>query len=243
MADLKFNSPDYILINGKSSHDVGLWIDTPPVPPMAKQRYTQYQTGADTDSVLPDDSFENIIIKVTAYQFFTPDFDNRKIYNFLKDAKTLQTSRFHDFYYNVLKVYVNSPESSSNGSRIKYQIEFECEPFKYSTSNIMQEIENQATVINSGNRYSRPLWVVTPIEEIQSEGICDLTVNGETFRIYNGLDTPCCIDCQRMVVYTNTEIITQRATGKFPFLASGENIISWNSNIESVSLQKFERWY
>jgi len=236
-------SQDYILINGNSSHDVGLWIDTPPVPPMAKQRYTQYQTGADTDSVISDDSFENIIVKITAYQFFTPDFDNRKIYHFLKDAKTLQTSRFSDFYYKVLKVFVQNPESSHNGSRIKYQIEFECEPFKYSISNIMQEI-SPGIILNSGNRYCRPLWVVVPdAEHIGDEGRCELKVNGETFTIFNGLKVPCCIDCQKIAVYTETEIITQRTSGKFPFLASGENSVNWNENIASVSLQKFERWY
>lgn len=235
-------SQDYILINGNSSHDVDLWIDTPPVPPMAKRRYTQYQTGADTDSVIPDDSFENISIKITAYQFFTPDFDNRRIYHFLKDAKTLQTSRFSDFYYKVLKVFVQNPESSHNGSRIKYQIEFECEPFKYSISNIMQEI-SPGIILNSGNRYSCPLWVVNPTSGIAGDAQCKLTVNGEEFVIYNGLQVPCCIDCQKMVAYTETEIITQRTSGKFPFLASGDNSVSWNENIASVFLQKFERWY
>ena len=235
-------SQDYILINGNSSHDAGLWIDTPPVPPMAKQRYTQYQTGADTDSVIPDDSFENISIKITAYQFFAENFDNRNIYHFLKNAQTLQTSRFSDFYYKVLKVFVQNPESSHNGSRIQYQIEFECEPFKYAVENPMENISS-GTITNSGNRYSRPLWVVTPVYGLAEDATCDLIVNGETFVIYNGLQVPCCIDCQRMAVYTETEIITQRTSGKFPFLASGENSVSWNANIASVALQKNERWY
>lgn len=231
-------SPDYILINGISSNTVGLYIDTPPVPPMAHQRYQQYQVGADTDIVSPDDSFENIKITVNAFQFFPENFDNRAIYEFLKDAQTLQTSRFHNFLYRIQKLTVQNPESSNNGKKIRYRIDFECEPFKYAVENPMEDI-SQGTVQNSGNRYSRPIWTVTG----NGGGDCRLTVNGSEFWIFNNLNETACIDTQKMIVYTESEIITQKTSGKLPFLSAGENSVSWNENVSGVTLQKNERWY
>ena len=42
-------SADYFIVNDVSSASVGLYVDTPPVPPMAKQRVTTWQTGMDAD--------------------------------------------------------------------------------------------------------------------------------------------------------------------------------------------------
>lgn len=231
-------SPDYILINGISSNTVGLYIDTPPVPPMAHQRYTQYQVGADTDIVSSDDSFENIKITVNAFQFFPENFDNRTIYEFLKDAQTLQTSRFHNFLYRIQKLTVQNPESSHNGKKIRYRIDFECEPFKYAVENPMEDI-SQGSITNFGDRYSRPVWTVTG----NGGGDCILTVNGEEFKIFNNLNEAACLDGERMMVYTNSQIITQHTSGNLPFLAVGENSVSWNENVSRVTLQKNERWY
>ena len=59
---------DFFIINGVSSKDKNLGCDTPPVPPMAKQRYTAFSTGWDEDRTTPDDCFEDIKYKLT----FTP---------------------------------------------------------------------------------------------------------------------------------------------------------------------------
>lgn len=226
---------DYIIINGVSSDTVGLYIDTPPVPPIAQQRYTDYQTGTDTDAVSPDDTFENIKVSVTAYQFFPENFDNRAVYNFVKNPKTLQTSRFDDWEYRVQKLLVSAPESQHDGKRIRYRFDFECKPFKYAIENHLGTI-SAGTITNSGNRYSRPVWL------IEGSGDISLTVNGETFTI-SGVDGSTCIDCEKMIAYTQSTIITPNTTGKFPFLASGANSVSWSGNITKVMLKKNERWY
>lgn len=228
-------SKDSIIVNGINSNTIGLYIDTPPVPPVAQQRYTEYQTGADTDGVSLDDTFENIRLTVTAYQFFTENFDNRIVYNFLKDAKTLQTSRFSDYLYRVQKLSVSNPESSYDGRRIRYQITFDCRPFKYSVENPMENI-SAGTVTNSGSRYSQPIWAIT------GTGDVSLIVNSAYFTIA-GLDGTAVVDCEKMIAYTQNEIINPRTTGNFPFLAVGDNSVSWNGEISRVALQKNERWY
>ena len=60
MADI--TSRDYFLLDGVSSATVGLYVDTPPIPPLAKLRYTTWQTGIDMDNASPDDVFENITL-------------------------------------------------------------------------------------------------------------------------------------------------------------------------------------
>lgn len=236
--DNVITSADYILINGISSDTVGLYIDTPPVPPMAQRRYTKYQTGADTDMVSPDESFENIKVTVTAYQFYPENFDNRAVYRFFKDVETLQTSRFNNYLYRVKEFKPQDPESSHNGKRIRYRFDFECEPFKYAVNNPMEDI-SQGTITNSGDRYNLPIWTVTG----NGGGDCCLTVNGAEFWIFNNLNEVACLDCERMMVYTETAIITQHTSGNLPFLAPGENSVSWNENVSRVTLQKNERWY
>lgn len=232
---MELTSKDYIIVNGVNSNTIGLYIDTPPVPPMARQRYTEYQTGSDTDGVSPDGTFENIILPITAYQFFTENFDNRDIYNFLKGAKTIQTSRFNDYYYKVQKFFVSASESKYNGKRIRYTIDFECQPFKYAIENPMEDI-SAGYITNRGNRYSRPIWTIT------GSGTGLFTVNGETLTIYN-LNGTIAIDCEKMIAYYKNAIANASTIGKFPFLAVGENYVSWNNAITRVTLQKNERWY
>ncbi|MBR1527667.1 MAG: hypothetical protein IJ642_00015 [Oscillospiraceae bacterium] len=229
-------SSDYIIVNGISSNTIGLYIDTPPVPPMAQQRYTEYQTGADTDGVSPDDTFENIRLTVTAYQFFSENFDNTVIYDYLKNAKTLRTSRFSNYEYRVQKLSGVQTESQHNGKKIKYQINFDCKPFKYAVENPMEDI-SQGTIINTGNRYCKPVWTITGEGEE-----AHLIVNGEVLKIFNLHDT-LAIDCEKMLAYYPNAIANSSTLGNFPFLAPGDNTISWTNQITRVTCQKNERWY
>ena len=228
---------DFIIIDGVSSDTVGLYIDTVPVPPMAQQRYTEYQAGGDTDGVSPDDTFENIKIPIIAYQLFPENFDNRDVYNFLKSPKMLQTSRFDNYYYKVQKLTVSQPESDHNGQRIKYQITFDCKPFKYSIDNPMLDLGDNHTVVNSGNRYSRPIWTITG-----QSGETHFGVNGQTLTIFN-LHGTLAIDCERMLAYYESEIANASTIGQFPFLNVGENSVYWDNDITRVTVQKNERWY
>ena len=85
-------SQDWFKINGISSYTVKIYVDTPSVPPMAQQRFSTYQVGADEDVTYPDDIFDDIIYSLTFYTFRN-DFDNTDIYSFLSNAQTLEISR------------------------------------------------------------------------------------------------------------------------------------------------------
>lgn len=231
---------DSMILNGVSSDTIGLYIDTPPVPPMANQRYIDYQTGADTDNTYPDDTFENIQISITAYQFYPENFDNRQIYDFLKNPKTLQLSRFDDYYFKVQKMTAENPESEYHGNRIRYRINFECQPFKYALKNDVIDISNGDTVVNGGNRYSRPIWTISG-----NGNNVSFIVNGAVFHLA-GIAGTIAIDCEKMLAYSSTNIINSITDGHFPFLQVGSNSVSWRvglGSITRVTVQKNERWY
>ena len=220
MADL--TSQDYFIVNGISSATVGLYVDTPPVPPMSAQRVTTWATGIDMDSSSPDDVWENIALTINAYKFFkSADFSISDVYAFLADARTLQLSRFADRYFKVRQVKSVTPQMQYDGNRIKIQIGFVCAPFKYHTSNDESEVSTD-TVENPGTRYSRPVWRLTGCN-----GNAALTVNGQTLQVK--VSGTAIIDAERMIAYDGSGgNIMPKTVGQFPFLQPGVNAVSYS---------------
>ena len=227
MADLI--SGDFITVNGVSSETVGLWVDTPPVPPMARQRVTSWSTGIDMDESAPDDVWENITLNFSAYVFFRgTNFSLAPVYAFLADARTLAFSRFSGRYFKVRQVGQIAPAAQYDGERIKIQLQFVCAPFKYHISN--DPVTPSGTIENPGTRYSRPVYAIT------HSGACKLTVNGEQLQIAAGAASPIYIDAQRMIAHdANGVNQTMHTTGKFPFLQPGINTISTTGTGLSVT--------
>lgn len=226
-------SKDYFLVNGVSSASVGLYVDTPPVPPLAEQRISQWNVGLDSDYVSPDDVFEPITLQFRGLIFFpNGNFDLSPIYNFLVGAKTLAFTRFPNRYLRVLNVGDISPSQQLDGARISMGITFLCDPFKYHTSNDPVTIpELDPYITNPGTRYSRPLYKVT-----HSGAGCSVVVNGDNLKIKpwtskTGLieypPSPIYIDAERMVAYSvfgNDKVNATKFTdGNFPFLNPGDN--------------------
>jgi len=231
-------SDDYIIVNGISSDEVGIYIDTPPVPPMAQQRYTTYEVSMDEDRTSPDDTFEDMSLRITFFTFYNEeDFNNNDIYAYFVGAETLQFSRYSGYYFKVRQFRLNTPTVDYNGKRVKYTVDFTVAPFKYSTDNEQISVASGDIITNSGTRYSRPIYYITA----NVKGFT-FYVNGESFYVPNAsTDGEIVVDCERMIVYQNNEMIFE-TVGKFPFLAVGENQITYDDDI-SISVKKNERWY
>ncbi|MDE6796842.1 MAG: hypothetical protein K2J36_02355 [Ruminococcus sp.] len=232
-------SPDYFVINGVSSRTIpDIYVDTPSVPPMAQQRYTTYQNGADEDGTSPDNTFENISYTLTFYTFDRTDFDNTDIYSFLANAETLSISRLDGYYFKVREVHPETPENVSQGRKIRYRIGFTLAPFRYFTDNPEITVSDGDVIKNSGTRYSRPVF------KIVGNGDIKLNVNGETFEV-RGLDAgvETVIDSSRYITYSVNDLFFNRTIGKYPFLAVGDNIVSWEGDVRSVKIVKNERCY
>lgn len=215
-------SKDYIYINGVSSDTVELYIDTPPVPPMALRRGTNYNINAEEDAFTLEEGFDDITVKIKAYVFFSEDFDNSELYAFLNGARTLQTSRNSKYFYKVKRITSVSPTIDADGKRIKYEISFLCNPFKYHVNNPEIPITHGMIVENNGKIFSRPILKFTATRTLV------INVNGTELTVYNTeKDNEIIIDCEKMIAYSGTEMI--RTSGYFPLLAVGQNMIKWSS--------------
>lgn len=226
-------SPDYFMLDGVSSATVGLYVDTPPVPQMAKQRYTVWQTGRDTDDTAGDDVFENITLTFNCYLFDAESFNLSEVYMFLQNKKALQFSRYPGRAFIIQQVGNVSPAQKWNGGRIKLSISFVCLPFKYHIVNEWITPENNV-ITNPGTRYSRPIYKIT------HSGACAIAVNNQVLQIAQKVTTvnadgtttdeysasPIYIDAEKMVAYDeyNTNQ-TKFTTGPFPYLSPGDNLV------------------
>lgn len=232
---------DYFKINGVSSDTIDVYVDTPSVPPMAKQKYTVFNTGADETSTIPDDVFEDIPYNLTFYSFFADDFDNRDVYSLFAGAKTLEISRLSGFYYNVRQVSVTAT-GKYEGQKIKYTASFKLAPFRRKTSDASEAVSNPATIVNGGTRYCKPVYTFTNV----TGSSLTLNVNGVPFTM-TGLTAPkVIVDAERYMVIEETNgvqsVSNYKSVGQFPFFSVGTNIVSWTGSA-SLAVKKNERWY
>lgn len=222
-------SKDYIYINGVSSDSVGLYIDTPPLPPMALRRGSSYNVGSEADSFSFENGYDDITVKIKAFVFNSTDFDNSELNSYLNGAKTLQTSRNTKFYYKVKRITSVSSSVMSDGEKIKYEISFLCYPFKYYVENPEIPLTNGMVVENKGKLFSRPVF------RFNVTGKLKLIVNGSVFEVENSeADRSIVIDSEtgRMIAYSGNTML--RTSGYFPMLAVGHSRISWEGDVKSA---------
>ena len=232
---------DWFKIDGVSSKDKGIWLDTPPVPPMAKQRYTSFQTSTDEDRSTPDDSFEDVKYKLVFYTFDNADYDNREIYSFIQGAKKLEISRLDGLYFKVRQVDLSSVDTAYKGARIKYTATFTLAPFKYAVDNDPVEIESGDYISNEGSRYAKPLI------ELSGAGTIQLVFNNIPYTVtLPSTGEVVYIDSDRYITYDKTthEVLHNAVSGQYPMLGTGENVFSIvASTVDYVKITKNERWY
>ena len=212
---------DDFFINGVSAESVGLYVDTVPVPPMAKQRYTTWQNGSDEDGVSEDSTFENINYTLRAY-VFKGSYDDKAIHNFIVGAKILKISRLDGYYFKIRQAQISDTDTQYDGAKIGYTFNFLLAPFKYIDDLNLVEVSNGGYVVNDGTRYSKPNYFLTAI----NSGDVKLIVNGEEFKITG------CSEGESISIYSEKHIavsgnktINQRTYGYFPFLSVGNNQI------------------
>lgn len=230
---------DWFKINGISSNSLGLLVDTPAVPPMARQRFTTYQVGTDEDGTYPDNSFEDITYNLIFYTIARQDFDNTDIYAFLANAETLEISRLSGYYYKIRQLALDNPENLFRGDKIRYKLNFKLAPFRYfAEKSAISLTQNGGTVQNNGTRYSKPIF------EIVGTGDISINVNGKNFEIKGLSDSQkVIVDSSKYITYSGSELFHNRTVGQYPFLNVGENVVSWGGNVENVEISRNERCY
>lgn len=227
---------DYIVINGVSSETVGLYVDTPPMPPLQAKNF-QTITIPNRPEVLTmhDVTREDIQIDINAYLFDDEQSaDPSALYSFLDNATTLSTSKNADFEYKVRRLLSVIPAYQGHGKQL-LTISFICSPYRYSTDNEATEITQfPAIANNSGNVFSQPTF------KLYGSGELTLTVNEDTDHtlVIPDVDGYVIADAEKMLCHKDGTIM--RCSGKIPFFNVGDNSIETNAT--KLELIKNERW-
>lgn len=225
---------DDFLLDGVSALSFGLAVEMPQPVPMARQRYTTWQSG-DTDISEPDDAFENVRYTITARRIKTPeDFRAADLYAALSSAKTLTLTRNTDRYFKIASVQDVSPTASAKGNELTYKITFMLSPFAYHTSNPETAPENNI-ITNPGTRYSRPLYKIV---KSSAGSAASITVNqADTLQLLATSPQAVTVDAEHMIAFETAgthDNCTRFTYGLFPFLAPGDNLITCNGCTVSV---------
>lgn len=227
---------DYIIINGVSSDTVGLYIDTPPMPPMQAQNF-QTVSIPNRPEVLTVRSITraDVQVDINAYLFDDDQSaDPSAIYAFLDNAETLGTSKSEDFEYRVRRFLGVTPAYQGHGKQL-LTLSFMCSPYRYSTDNDAAELMTfPNTVNNSGNVFCQPIYKLYGIGELT------LTVNEDTDNTLTipDVDGYVVADAEKLICHKDGTFM--RCSGKIPFLGVGDNSIETNAT--KIEIIKNERW-
>jgi len=216
-------------LDGVSSDTLGLFVDFLAPVPLAEQRYTDFNTGADEQGVTPDDVFNNIQYQIRFYTFLPDDYNDTAIKAFCYGKSVLTLSRFPDYYFKIKKTSLQAADGSGYGKRIDYILALTLAPFRYTVDNEQITLASGDSIVNEHTRYSKPEF------ELTGTGDITLTVNGAEFRV-KGLEAnqTIIIDSARQVTYSGDTLLIGKTGGKYPLLDVGSNTVSWTGTVSSI---------
>jgi phage-related protein len=216
-------------LDSVSSDTLGLFVDFLAPVPLAEQRYTDFNTGADEQGTTPDDVFNNIQYQIRFYTFLPDDYNDTSIKAFCYGKSVLTLSRFPDYYFKIKKTSLQAADGSGYGKRIDYILTLTLAPFRYTVDNEQITLASGDSIVNSHTRYSKPEF------EITGTGDITLTLNGAEFAV-KGLETnqTIIIDSARHVTYSGDTLLIGKTEGKYPLLDVGSNTVSWTGTVSSV---------
>ena len=227
-------SPDYLIINNEiTSNDIGIWVDTPPIPPMAEKSYREINIpGREETLGITEETYKDVNLPVKAY-IFRKDYDITNVYAWLKDAKTLRFNE-SDYYYRVKRVLPPTLNYQGEGKTM-VTLNFVVSPFRYLVDDpVVEETALSFTIQNNGNIYSRPVY------KIYGHDYVKLTIDGDSIEV-TGIQDYVIIDAERLMIYhgdvSQNPVMPEdilSSIGSIPLLPVGENTVTIESNVSST---------
>lgn len=228
-------SPDYLIIDeDRTSNDIGIWVDTPPMPPMAEQVYREINIpDREENLTVADESYKDIQLAVKAY-IFDNAYDMTTVYSWLRGAKKLRF-KDDDYYYRVKKVLPPTLNYQGHGKTM-ITLNFVVSPFRYiKVDTTVISTQTTFTVQNTGNVYCRPQY------KIFGSGNITLQVDDPSNAItVKDVDGYAIIDAERLLIYKDSDFL--ESEGVIPFLDAGTSTVtisgSGYTNIEITRNQR-----
>lgn len=228
-------SPDYLIIDeDRTSNDIGIWVDTPPMPPMAEQVYRELTIpDREENLTVADESYKDIQLAVKAY-IFDNAYDMTTVYSWLRGAKKLRF-KDDDYYYRIKQV--KPPTLNYQGyGKTMITLNFVVSPFRYiKVDTTVISTQTTFTVQNTGNVYCRPQY------KIFGSGNITLQVDDPSNAItVKDVDGYAIVDAERLLIYKDSDFL--ESEGVIPFLDAGTSTVtisgSGYTNIEITRNQR-----
>lgn len=233
---------NYIELNGKSSAEInGLLIQE--LPPISKPKMrTQIDTidgrAGDIVTQLGFAAYDKTI-EIGLYG----DFDLDDVISYFNSSGQVVFSNEPDKYYNyqILDQIDFQRLIRFRTAKVKMHVQ----PFKYSsvegTKTFTSFTNNQITIKNNGNYFSKPIITIT------GSGTINLSLNGEQVLVIDMSNASSIVlDTANMEAYnpTNQALLNRDVTGDYNnlYLNVGSNTISWTGTITEIDIENYSRW-
>lgn len=216
-------------LDGISSDTLDLFVDYLAPMPLAEQRYTTFDTGADESGTTPDETYSDIRYTIRFYTFLAEDYNDAAIKAFCHGKSVLTMSRYPDYFFKVRRIQLSAVDGTGYAQRIDYTLTLTLAPFRYTVDNEQITLASGDSIVNEHTRYSKPEF------EITGTGDITCTVNGAEFTV-KGLETnqTIIIDSSRHITYSGDTLLIGKTEGKYPLLDVGSNTVSWTGAVSSI---------
>lgn len=117
-------------------------------------------------------------------------------------------------------------------------VKFRVQPFKYKLNEEITVLTESGTVINGGLEDSKPIMNIT------GSGTIEVLVNDIAVFEYTFPEdeTEVTIDSEKQDAYLGNVLKNRNMTGEFPIFNVGENNVSWNGEVTSITIDPKSRW-
>lgn len=228
---------DFFIINNECSLDHGVVVKELPSITIPKKRVEEVTVlGRDGTLTVSDETYEPTTKTCKVYyNGENPD----ELITFLQDGKVI-FSNFPDRFYNM-QIVSEIPideifKNNEYGDWYEFSINFRCQPFGYSIDN--EEIiitQKDTSIYNYASKESYPIITVF------GDGDINLLIDEQQVTL-KGVEDYITIDSTKLRSYKDLENQNYKKVGKFPFLKTGENNISWDGSITKIVILPNFRW-
>lgn len=225
-----------ITFKGYTNENYGLKIESVAKPSRAEQKFETFEISGRAEPLYSlYDEYKPYVIPAVFVAPYKSDLSAAR--QWLSGGGELIFSDTPNLKYTAISCKEAKTTRQGSANTIsKITVNFTVMPFAYAINNPEISIASGDVVTNSGTIFAQPIY------KIVGNGTVNLYVNGETLTINNLSGGEFVIDTQRMIAYEGTTIKLNQTIGKLPFLAVGNNVISWDGDVSSLKIVKNERW-
>lgn len=206
------------------------------LPPITKPKMRAQETTIDgvDGSIIEELGYETY--NKTLQIGLTRDFDMDGVIKYFTGEGNITFSNEPDKYYKAKII-----EQIDYERLLKFRtatIKFKVQPFKYKLNEETTVLTESGIVINSGLEESKPIIKIT------GTGTVEVMINDMAVFIYTFPEdeTEVVIDGEKQDAYLGNVLKNRNMTGEFPVFSVGENTISWNGEVTSITIDPKSRW-